>query len=176
MNFQNELMCAELTLKKADVSFAKELVCLVRNNQPEFKYIPFTQSLTSIVEAEKSLLLMQDKWHKKEQYCYFLFVSNHLIGYVGIKVRTGNHVAELSYYLDKAACKKGYTSCALSVLEDLFFKQGGHRLEIFCNENNHSSCALAKRLGYTLDGILREYEFLDDVYQGIAVYSKIAEK
>lgn len=60
---------------------------------------------------------------------------------------------------------------AINILSSIFFKNGGHRLEIFCNENNLSSVNLAKRLGYHLDGTMREYEFMDGEYQGIAIYS-----
>ena len=58
-------------------------------------------------------------------------------------------------------------------LENIFFNQGGHRCEIFCNEMNKSSRKVAERLGYQLDGIMREYELIDGIYSGVAIYSKI---
>ncbi len=171
--FPEKIKCSNCELLKPDISFASALASLVQNNQAEFKYIDFTKSLTDISKAATAIQSMIEKWQKKEQYCYLLVQDNHLLGYAGIKIRTHGHVAELSYYLDKKFTGRGIISTALTALTDIFFESGGHRVEIFCNENNSRSANVAKRLGYRLDGVMREYELIDNQFEGIAIYSKI---
>ncbi len=174
MNFNKEIKGDNFVLKVADVSYALQLSELVKNNQKELKYIDFTQSLITEEKAKSAILSMQDRWKNKEQYCFFIFSDNCLKGYVAIKVRYGDVVAELSYYLDKASCGKGYITRAIMLLEKIFYEQKGHRLEIFCNAENSKSIAVAKRLGFCLDGTLREYELRDNKFDDVLVFSKLS--
>ena len=153
---------------------AKDLCDLILNNQSEFRYIDEVKMRTNITKCEAYLKSMA-KLFKRDggRYGYMIFKGATLIGYAGIKIRPNEHVAELSYFLDKRYTGNGYATKAVKTLEDLFFRQGGHRCEIFCNEPNKNSRKVAERLGYQLDGIMREYELIDGVYSGVAIYSKI---
>lgn len=175
MIFPKQIKQSDFELRAPiDETQAEALAKLVQNNQDEFKYIPYTASLKTPEKALAEIQSMAKNWDNGAHYTYFIFgADEELLGYVGLKVRSNRHVAEVSYYLDKFAMGKGYAARAITALSDLFFENGGHRLEIFCNENNMGSVNLAKRLGYHLDGIMREYEFIDDQFQGVAIYSKI---
>ena len=172
MDFPAEFSSSKIVLKKADPVFASAMWALISQNKEYFIYIDSIQSLDNIEKVRDFLSEMQQK-SKKQEYGYFLFVLEKLVGYVGIKIRPGEHVAELSYYLDKAETGKGYASTAVMLLEEKFFSEGGHRCEIFCNENNLKSRHLAEKLNYRLDGIMREYEYRHHRYEGVSVYSKI---
>lgn len=178
MTFPKQINQPDFILRAAvDETQAEALAKLVQNNQDEFKYIPYTASLKTPEKALSEIQSMAKNWENGSHYTYFVFgADNALLGYVGLKVRSNGHVAEVSYYLDKSATGKGYAVRAITLLSDLFFENGGHRLEIFCNENNIGSVNLAKRLSYHLDGVMREYEFINDQFQGVAIYSKIKGK
>ena len=173
MFFEKYIQLQDIKLCMPSIEMAKDLCRLVCHNQSEFKYIGYTRTLTDIPKCEDALKLMIERFKNGSLYGYMIFKGCTLIGYVGIKVRPPGHVAEISYYLDKCSTGNGYICKAVTALEDVFFSQGGHRCEIFCNETNTKSCRTAKRLGYQLDGIMREYEFMDGSYQGVAIYSKI---
>ena len=174
MNFEKHIQTQDIELRFPTIDMASDLSNLVCRNQEEFKYINYTKTLTDIQKCEEALKSMAEGFEKGEgHYGYMIFKDNILVGYAGIKIRPEEHVAEMSYYLDKQHTGNGYVSKAIKALEDIFFAQGGHRSEIFCNETNDNSCKVAKRLGYQLDGVMREYEFVDGAYQGVAIYSKI---
>ena len=97
------------------------------------------------------------------------------MGYVGLKIRYGNKTAEVSYFLDKNQTGKGVIAKALLLLEEKFFDAGGHRLEIYANVENKKSIAVARRLNYRLDGILRQAEFFDGKFCNVAVFSKLKD-
>ncbi len=163
-------------LKSADdLAWAESLSALVRRNQDEFSYIEYTQGLTTLEKAQEAIRSMAEKWEKGTGYAYFIFDNaDTLLGYVGFKMRPDNRVAEIGYYLDKNATGKGYVSNAIRLVADMFFKNGGHRLEIFCNTHNVSSVAVPQRLGFHLEGVLREYEQRGDVWDDVLIYSLLA--
>lgn len=174
MIFEKQINLQDIELRFPTPKMAKDLCNLILNNQTEFKYINEVKILTDTLKCRNYLKSMAKLFEKAAgRYGYMIFKKSVLIGYAGIKIRPGEHVAELSYYLDKHHVGNGYITRVTKTLEDIFFNQGGHRCEIFCNEMNKNSRNVAKRLGYQLDGIMREYELIDGTYQGVAIYSKI---
>ena len=173
MIFPETINLNDFILCKPSLEFANQISKLALNNQDEFSFIPWARDLTTIVKAEENLKTMLEKW-EKNGFTYFLFKGDKLMGYAGVHVRLREHVAELSYYLDKKYTGKGYITRAIATLEKIFFEQKGHRCEIFCNETNKKSCAVAERLNYHLDGTMREYELIDGVFRGVRVYSKLS--
>lgn len=74
-----------------------------------------------------------------------LIPSDWQIGYFGI-----------GYWLRTSAEGHGYMSEAVSLLVDYAFSElDAQRLEIRCDERNMRSAAVARRLGFTLEGCLR---------------------
>ena len=174
MIFEKCINLQDIELRFPTKKMTKDLCNLILNNQAEFKYIDEVKTRTNIPACEGYLNSMAKLFKKcSGHYGYMMFKDKVLIGYAGIKIRQNEHVAELSYFLDKYHTGHGYATKAMKALEDLFFKQGGHRCEIFCNETNQNSRKVAERLGYQLDGIMREYELIDGDYSGVAIYSKI---
>lgn len=174
MIFEKNIKVKDIELRFPTIKMAKDLCNLILDNQTEFKYIDEVKMRTNIAKCEGYLKSMAKLFKKgKGRYGYMMFKGTTLIGYAGIKIRPNEHVAELSYFLDKCYTGNGYATKAIKALEDIFFNQGGHRCEIFCNEKNKNSRKVAERLGYQLDGIMREYELIDGVYSGVTIYSKI---
>lgn len=174
MIFEKCIKVQDIELRFPTIKMAKDLCNLILNNQAEFKYIDEVKMRTNIAKCEAYLKSMAKLFKRGDgRYGYMMFKGATLIGYAGIKIRPNEHVAELSYFLDKRYAGHGYATKATKALEDIFFNQGGHRCEIFCNETNKNSRRIAERLGYQLDGIMREYELIDGVYSGVAIYSKV---
>ena len=174
MIFEKCIKVKDIELRFPTKKMAEGLCDIILHNQAEFKYIDEVRAQTDIAKCEGYLKSMAKLFKMGGgHYSYMIFKDKVLIGRAGIKVRPNGLVGELSYFLDKRYTGNGYATQATKALEDLFFKQGGHRCEIFCNEMNKNSRKLAERLGYQLDGIMREYELIDGVYSGVAIYSKI---
>jgi len=77
----------------------------------------------------------------------------------------------LEYWLGEPWQGKGLmTSASRAVLEYLFNELHLHRVTIRCAEENKRSRSVAERLGFTLEGISRDAEFLYDHFVNHAVY------
>jgi ribosomal-protein-serine acetyltransferase len=102
--------------------------------------------------------------------------SGELAGVVGITVDRSNHSAAIGYWLDQASAGKGVVTAAVAaVVEDGFERYRLVRVEIRADVDNRASRAVAERLGFQLEGVMRQsYRVIDQRYSDDAVYSLLA--
>ncbi|MDQ0213764.1 RimJ/RimL family protein N-acetyltransferase [Oikeobacillus pervagus] len=82
---------------------------------------------------------------------------------------------EIGYWLDLKHEKNGYMNETVETLTHFAFETlKVNRVEIRCDQNNHSSRKIPERLGYVLEGILRSSALSADgtSLRDICVYSK----
>lgn len=98
--------------------------------------------------------------------------SRALSGIVGFNsIDAFNRRAELGYWIDRTVegrgiCRKACTLLIHYAFEDLDL----NRISIAAAVENRRSRALAERLGFTLEGVRREAEWLYDHYVDHAMY------
>jgi ribosomal-protein-serine acetyltransferase len=99
-----------------------------------------------------------------------------LVGVVGFhSVQWGHRATSIGYWLGAAEQGRGTMTLAVAALLDHAFDEWGlNRVEIRAATENHRSRAVAERLGFRLDGILREAERVGDRFFDNAVYSRLA--
>lgn len=86
-----------------------------------------------------------------------------------------NRRAEIGYWLGRRAQGRGImTACVRAHVEHLLGIGGLNRLEIRCAVGNRRSRAVAERLGFTLEGVAREAEWMHDHFVDHAVYAMLA--
>jgi ribosomal-protein-serine acetyltransferase len=82
---------------------------------------------------------------------------------------------ELGCWLEPAAEGRGYVSAACTALLRWVFEERGlHRAEWRCRADNARSSAVARRLGMSLDGVLREAWFAEGRWHDKQVWSLLA--
>jgi ribosomal-protein-serine acetyltransferase len=86
-------------------------------------------------------------------------------------------VCELGCWLEPAAEGKGYiTAACRALLRWVFEERGLHRAEWRCRADNERSSAVARRLGMSLDGVLREAWFAEGRWHDKQVWSLLAHE
>ena len=79
---------------------------------------------------------------------------------------------EIGYWLGAEFVGKGrVTRACRAVISALFEQEKMHRIEIQCATDNRASRAVAERLGFTLEGIKRESEWITTGFRDHAIYS-----
>jgi ribosomal-protein-serine acetyltransferase len=87
-----------------------------------------------------------------------------------------NGYARIGYWLDERSTGQGImTSAVRSLSEYAFEALGLHRLEIHVATENHRSRRVPERLGFTLEGVLREVQPLRGKYLDHALYALISD-
>lgn len=105
-----------------------------------------------------------------------VLTAERLAGVVGITVDRANRSAAIGYWLDRDSEGKGVITAAVAALaDDGFARWQLRRVEILADVENRASCAVAERLGFQLEGVLRQsYRVSDQRYSDDAVYSMLA--
>jgi ribosomal-protein-serine acetyltransferase len=102
--------------------------------------------------------------------------SGHLAGVVGITVDRANRSAAIGYWLDEDSGGKGVmTAGVAAVVEDGFYRYRLVRVEIRADVRNRASRAIPERLGFQLEGVMRQsYHVAGERFSDDAVYSLLA--
>ncbi|WP_322801378.1 GNAT family protein, partial [Thermoflexus sp.] len=86
-----------------------------------------------------------------------IWLEANLIGVVGVRIDQGDGSASIGYWLDAGHQGRGImTQAVATVLDDLFLTRRLHRVEIRVAPENHRSRAIPERLGFRMEGILKE--------------------
>jgi RimJ/RimL family protein N-acetyltransferase len=91
----------------------------------------------------------------------FLRSSGEFVGGTGLHPREWRVPSfEIGYWIRKSAEGNGYVTEAAALASRLAFDRlGAQRVIIRCDTRNSRSCAIPRRLGYTLEGTLRNETF-----------------
>lgn len=97
------------------------------------------------------------KWTAGESYDWFLIdATGSLRGGFGLMARRGAGTLEIGYWLHPDAVGRGFATAAAGELTDVALARPGiTTVLIYCDVANVRSCAIPRRLGYTLDRIER---------------------
>jgi ribosomal-protein-serine acetyltransferase len=103
-------------------------------------------------------------------------VDGRIVGMVGLpRVDAPNHCGEIGYWLDEDHQGRGVMTAAVEALMDIAFDDWQlNRVEIRTDVENLPSRALAERLGFHFEGVLRQAYWVGDRYSDDAIYSMLA--
>jgi ribosomal-protein-serine acetyltransferase len=103
-------------------------------------------------------------------------VDGRIVGMVGLpRVDRENRCAEIGYWLDEAHRGRGVMTTAVAALVDVAFGDWRlNRVEIRTDVENRPSRALAERLGFHYEGVMRQAYWVGDRYSDDAIYSMLA--
>jgi len=159
-------------LEEAD---ADELHQLVERNRPRLaKWIAWAggQTLedTTAFIARARAMELQDSGLSRG-----IVEDGRLVGVVGITIDEANQSAEIGYWLDEASCGKGIATAAVATIVDLGFDRWKlRRVEIRADVENRPSCAVAERLGFLFEGVMRQAYRVGERYSDDALYSMLS--
>ena len=107
---------------------------------------------------------------------YIIERDGRIAGMLGVhRLDSPHSLAEISFWLAADMQGSGIMSrCCRVVVDYLFSRCGKNRVEISTGATNRRSRALAERLGFTLEGILRQATHLRGGYLDTAIYSVLA--
>jgi ribosomal-protein-serine acetyltransferase len=95
-----------------------------------------------------------------------------LVGSVGARIDTYAGIADLGYWIDAEAEGRGLvTRAARGLIEHLRTDRGLRRIEIRAAVENVRSRAVAERLGFELEGIMRRAQLVGDTVHDVALYA-----
>lgn len=98
------------------------------------------------------------------------------VGAVGFHyVDRANRKTEMGYWVDEREQGRGVmTRCCRAAVDHAFGAWNLNRVVIFCATGNVRSRAIPERLGFTLEGVYRQAEWLYNHFVDLAAYAMLA--
>ncbi|MBV1936813.1 MULTISPECIES: GNAT family protein [Streptomyces] len=140
------------------------------------QYIPFGSRATDTESARELLQAYADKKAADTGSLHGVWLDGKLVGGVLFRVFDAeNNTCEVGCWLEPAAAGRGLITRAVGVLIDWAVDERGiHRVEWHAASGNEPSLNVARRLGMSRDGVLRESYPYRGVRQDTEVWSVLA--
>lgn len=139
----------------------------IRRSHEELKrWLPFAQDVPTLSETEANLQRAQELYGTGESFRYLIFLreTGTFVGTVSLfGIDWDVPKAEIGYWLDSTHTGRGYMTEAVETVVRFGFAQFDFkRIEIRCESTNEGSRLIPERLGFQLEGILRNEDLSAD--------------
>ncbi|WP_411345735.1 GNAT family N-acetyltransferase [Paenibacillus sp. WLX1005] len=142
-------------------------------------FLPFAQRVPELLDTEIDLQQARLRFLRREGFRYLIFSkeSAQFIGVVSLQgIDYQVKKCELGYWIRSSCSGHGYMAEAVEALIELGFERlGFRRMAIQCESTNWKSRALAERLGFELEGILKNEDLSADGlrWTDTCIYAKV---
>ncbi|HWE31318.1 MAG TPA: GNAT family protein [Polyangia bacterium] len=163
------------TLAEASLMFS----CVQRDRERLRRFLPWVDDTKTVGDERAFIELSRERWSAGESFNFSLYRQHDsaYIGNVGVhSIAWMHNRCELGYWILGEYEGQGYMSEAVACLETACFTLGFNRVEIRCSSANARSANIPKRLGYQLDGILREDMIEDGEYRDTLIFAKLRKE
>ena len=137
------------------------------------EWLPWVDAQVGPQMSRENILKRIEQAKKGETLDLGIYMDGALVGSMGFNaIERESRRGEIGYWLAQVHEGQGIMAeCVKSLVSYGFEELSLHRIEIHCSINNTKSSAIPERLGFKLDGILRDGSFLYDHFEDSRVYS-----
>jgi ribosomal-protein-serine acetyltransferase len=153
---------------------APDVFALVDTNREHLRrWLPWVDGTKSADDSRNFIRSSLEKFARGEGFDAGIWQDGAIAGLIGLFDTSPNrHKAEIGYWLAENFTGRGLmTRACTAVLEHAFDELKLHRVIIRCAVSNDASCAVAKRLGFTLEGVARDEGWLYDHHISHNIFS-----
>ena len=152
---------------------------LVASKEELKKWMPWAQQTQTVEETEENLRRAQAQFILREDIRLYVMKKedNTFLGSTGLhRINWDTRSFEIGYWMDSRYTKQGYMTEAVEILTTFAFNElQANRVEIRCDSSNVNSKRIPERLGFTLEGILRNdsYDATGTSLRNTCIFSKL---
>ena len=155
---------------------AEEISALIDRNRVHLReWLPWLDNSNGIHDTARFIGRTLEQAADDNGFTFAIVCDGVLTGVIGQHYLDSlNRGTELGYWLDALHQGRGIVTQSTARLTDYAFtEQACNRVTLHCAFGNLKSRAVAERLGFVQEGILREAEWLYDHYVDLVVYSML---
>jgi ribosomal-protein-serine acetyltransferase len=140
------------------------------------RWHPQIDLFRGVADLEKAIAAWQQQTAANRGIYAGIWCDGKFCGMINhLNVDWPNRCAVLSYWLDAQHQGKGImTACCRAFITHAFQTWKLHRITIECATENARSRAIPERLGFKLEGIVRQVEWLHDHFADHAIYGLLS--
>jgi RimJ/RimL family protein N-acetyltransferase len=111
------------------------------------------------------------------EFAYGIYVGDVFVGAIGLHTDPEHRSAMIGYWIDGEHEGRGLVTKASRALTEVAFRDlAMHRVWLTADPLNTRSCAVAERLGFSLEGIRREDTYTDGRFRDTALYAVLEDE
>lgn len=162
-----------LVLRLLEPRHAEAIFRLMDRNRDSLgEWFPWVDTTKTVADSEAFIRFQLRSFAEGEGAQFGIWLKDEYIGTTGFSYSQESRCAEVGYWLGADYRGRGVaTKVSRYLCVYLFDQLGLNRIEIRCAETNLKSRAVPERLGFTLEGTLREMGYTRDGWVGQRVYS-----
>jgi len=169
---------ATLALVPRKPEDAREMFALIDAHRADLtRWVTWVDATLSLDDVRRYARFAQSHFERLTHFEYSIRENGAIAGGIGLyHDDRGSRTGHIGYWLAPGARGRGLITRAAAALTTRAFRELTlHRLEIRCVVENSKSRAVAERLGYTLEGVLKEASLLHGRFRDLALYAMLAE-
>jgi RimJ/RimL family protein N-acetyltransferase len=171
------LRSERLTLRAPHPDFAAEMNAAIAESIDELRpWMDWAQDVPTLAESRAQQERAREAFLAREDLQLILFRGERIIGSSGLhRIDWTIPKFESGYWVRSSEQRRGYITEAVAAIADFAFDTlAARRLEIRASPTNTRSLAVPERLGFTLEGVLRNDALnTDGSLRDTAVYAKV---
>lgn len=166
-----------IEMKQLSVDDAETLFNFVDRNRDYLKnWLNWIDSTQTIEDQKKYLETLSHNVNATSSIDLGIWYENKIIGVIHLtNIDRINKVAALGYCIDENYQYKGIiTECSKIILNFAFKELNLHRIEIKTIKENLKSKAVAQRLSFKSEGVLRQSCYINNEFVDCELFSKLS--
>ena len=168
-----------VSLKLLEERHAPEVFAVVDRERAYLReWLPWVDLTTEVDVTRNFIKTSLEQFANNDGFAGGIWSGGVLIGGIGThKTDWLNRRVEIGYWIAQKSQGQGIiTAACRAVIDHAFCEWKLNRVEIHCATGNEKSCAIPKRLGFQLDGVLHEAQLLNGTYVDINVYAMLVRE
>ncbi len=169
----------ETELRPLEPAHARHIYQLIDQSRVHLRqWMPWVDATTSVEASEEFVRASLTQAMENGGWNAGIWYKGQLAGIIGFHEINWNHRSVgIGYWLGEKFQGNGLITSALrAMLDYAMIELNLHRVEIRCATGNKRSRAVPERLGFILEGIIREAELLPAGYVDHAVYGMLQQE
>ncbi|HTA70835.1 MAG TPA: GNAT family protein [Bryobacteraceae bacterium] len=140
------------------------------------EWLPWVDMSTEVEDTLNFIKTSLQQFAGNDGFSAGIWSGDEFIGGIGThRIDWLYRRVEIGYWIAQKYQGRGIvTDACRAVIDHAFDEWKLNRVEIHCATGNAKSCAIPKRLGFQLEGLLREAQLLNGEYLDINVYGMLA--
>ena len=168
-----------LSLESLNENHAASMFALIDSNRPHLKeWLPWVDNMQTVENFKDHIAYCKKLEAAATDFPFVIMTNNEMAGRIGIHyIHLHNKIAALGYWLGDGYQGKGIITRSCKALIDHCFNElGMNRVEIKCATGNFKSRAIAEKLNFKQEGILRQAELVNGKFLDLYLYSMLKEE
>ena len=165
-----------IILELLDSWHASETFALIDSNRQYLReWLPWVDHMRTAADFKNYIQRTQQQAKDETDYGFVVKFNGKIAGRIGLHyIDRQNKTGALGYWLGESFAGNGIITKACAVLINFAFdKLQLNRVEIKCATGNTKSKAIAERLGFKQEGILKQAEFVNTHFIDLYLYSML---